>query len=68
MYPEVACPSRLLYSIYTGREAQCNTTNNSYLFYSSDKNPFQNSWKGKRRKRCRSSHWGKRKRRGWEGF
>jgi hypothetical protein len=28
MYPEVSCPSRLLYSIYTGREAQCNTTNN----------------------------------------
>jgi hypothetical protein len=28
MYPEVPCPSRLLYSIYTGREAQCNTTNN----------------------------------------
>jgi hypothetical protein len=28
MYPEVAYPSRLLYSIYTGREAQCNTTNN----------------------------------------
>jgi hypothetical protein len=27
MYPEVPCPSRLLYSIYTGREAQCNTTN-----------------------------------------
>jgi hypothetical protein len=24
MYPEVSCPSRLLYSIYTGREAQCN--------------------------------------------
>jgi hypothetical protein len=28
MYPEVSCPSRLLYSIYTDREAQCNTTNN----------------------------------------
>jgi hypothetical protein len=27
MYPEVPCPSRLLYSIYTGREAQCNTIN-----------------------------------------
>jgi hypothetical protein len=33
MYPEVSCPSRLLYSIYTGREAQCNTTNNSQPFY-----------------------------------
>jgi hypothetical protein len=28
MYLEVSCPSRLLYSIYTGREAQYNTTNN----------------------------------------
>jgi hypothetical protein len=28
MYPEVPCPSRLLHSIYTGQEAQCNTTNN----------------------------------------
>jgi hypothetical protein len=28
MYPEVSCPSKLLYSIYTGREAQYNTTNN----------------------------------------
>jgi hypothetical protein len=28
MYLEVSCPSRLLYSIYTGREAQCNTNNN----------------------------------------
>jgi hypothetical protein len=28
MYRKVPCPSRLLYSIYTGREAQCNTTNN----------------------------------------
>jgi hypothetical protein len=28
MYPEVSCPSRLLYSIYTGRETQCNKTNN----------------------------------------
>jgi hypothetical protein len=37
MYPEVACPSRLLYSIYTSREPQCNITNNSYAIYSSDK-------------------------------
>jgi hypothetical protein len=28
MYPKVSCPSRLFYFIYTGREAQCNTTNN----------------------------------------
>jgi hypothetical protein len=28
MYPDVACSSRLLYSIYTDREAQCNITNN----------------------------------------
>jgi hypothetical protein len=28
MYPEVSCPSILLYSIYTGQEAQCNITNN----------------------------------------
>jgi hypothetical protein len=28
MYPEEPYPSRLLYSIYTGREAQCNITNN----------------------------------------
>jgi hypothetical protein len=28
MYPEVLCPSRLLYSIYTDRETQCNITNN----------------------------------------
>jgi hypothetical protein len=28
MYLEVLCPSRLLYSIYTGREAQCNTSHN----------------------------------------
>jgi hypothetical protein len=28
MYPEVLCPSRLLYSIYIGREVQCNTINN----------------------------------------
>jgi hypothetical protein len=28
MYPEVPCPLRLLYSIYTGQEEQCNTTNN----------------------------------------
>jgi hypothetical protein len=28
MYSEVLYSSRLLYSIYTGREAQCNTTNN----------------------------------------
>jgi hypothetical protein len=28
MYPDVPYPSRLLYSIYTGRTAQCNTTNN----------------------------------------
>jgi hypothetical protein len=36
MYPEVPFPSRLLYSIYTGREAQCNTTNNSYAICRSD--------------------------------
>jgi hypothetical protein len=28
MYSDVSCPSRLLYSIYTDREVQCNTTNN----------------------------------------
>jgi hypothetical protein len=28
MYPEVSCLSRLLYSIYTDRDAQYNTTNN----------------------------------------
>jgi hypothetical protein len=28
MYLEVSCLLRLLYSIYTDREAQCNTTNN----------------------------------------
>jgi hypothetical protein len=35
MYPEVACSSKLLYSIYTGREAQCNIINNhtTILFF-----------------------------------
>jgi hypothetical protein len=28
MYPEVSYPSRPLYSVYIGREAQYNTTNN----------------------------------------
>jgi hypothetical protein len=28
MNPEVSCHSRLLYSIYTGQQAQCNITNN----------------------------------------
>jgi chaperonin GroEL len=37
----VSCSSRLLYSIYTDREAQCNTTNKSYSQSISSDNRFK---------------------------